>query len=346
MRPGKGLELAIFALGLSMVPGCFVNRSGTLDPCMTAEDCPSGETCVGGLCEPGAPDAGDAGLDAGLDAGPDAGFDGSVDAGSDAGFDAGDLCANGLMDPGELGVDCGGACPRCAGPTGVTDLLLWLRADDAPGAFSTWVDRSGNGHDFEAIPSVATPTYAATVPQLAGEPTLDFGEAARIRSTAGIPLASGPALTIVYVVRSRTTPGIVLESSEAQSGNTGAFLDLRNSAGTGQFEAKHGRPPTESSWRSNQIDDQWHWIISVRDLSRSSGEVEVFVDGVSSGAISSDGNVAPPLADYVWYLGGRNGTPTFTGFNGQIAEVIAYTRAIDGGDISHLGTYVSARYGL
>lgn len=326
--------------------GCFLDRV-PIDPggCRGDEDCPSGRTCVEGVCRAGQPDAGrDAGTDASI---ADAGRDGGRDAGLDGGTDAGNLCTNGRLDPGEFEVDCGGPCPRCEGPAGVAEMLLWLRAEDvAPGALTTWRDRSGNANDFRAISGVAAPTLTASVAAIGGQPALSFTEPARIQSAAPVALGGSAVLSVVYVIRARASAGIVLESSENFRAAAGAFLEVRNSAGSGQFDSQHGVPPVLASWQTVQLDTAWHWIASVRDLSRTAGEVEVFVDGARSGMTGMNGDVAPPLLDHFWYIGGRQGTPYFQGFDGELAEVIAYTRVLDPDDLAHIGTYVRNRYGL
>lgn len=332
-RVGSGLVLPLISLVLS---SCGLELSGLDQGCATDSQCPSGSVCVDGRCA--------VSTDAGRDAGqlPDADIDASLDAG-DGGSDAGpDGCSNGVLDPGETEIDCGGACPRCFGPTGVEGMVLWLRADDlSAGSVTSWPDRSGNGNGF-ANGTVAPTQVAGAVN---GEPSVSFSVDAQLASVAPVSLGGTLQLSLVYVARTRTSVGILLEGSEDFRMNPGGFLDLRNSAGTGEFDVQHGSNGMIASWKTDQLDSEWHWLASVHDVALTTGEAVAYVDGTSSGRAGQNSDTTVAFANHRWFLGGRSGTSVF-GFDGEIAEVIAYSRALDATDLAHLDAYMASRYGL
>ncbi|MGE0791767.1 MAG: LamG-like jellyroll fold domain-containing protein [Sandaracinaceae bacterium] len=342
MRP-RHIPPSVLVL-VPVLSGCVLPLSG-LDQggCTTDTQCMSGEICVAGSCrrtDGGLQDAGDrdAGMD--MDAGDTDG--GLPDAGSDGGGP--DLCTNGVQDPGELGVDCGGACPRCDGPLGVEGMVLWLRADDvAAGAVTMWPDRSAAGNDF--VSSAGSVTGVASVSQIQNQAAVSVDVDGQLGSAAVVALASSQVISIVYVAQTRRSVGIMLEASANYRANAGGFLDLRNSAGTGQFDVQHGSDPNRATWQTAELDNEWHWLLSIHDVSLTSGEAAAFVDGTLNGSAMLNNDTTTPFADHAWHLGGRSGTNAF-GYDGQIAEVIAYARHLDAADIAHLDAYMQTRYGL
>ncbi len=336
------LELALSPLVLLAV-SCTLDVSGISPACIDNSQCAANQVCVAGVCS--ATDAGDR-VDSGpMDSGPDR--DGGPDAGppvpdSGPGDGGPPLCANGVLDPGETDIDCGGPCPRCPGPRGVEDMILWLRADDlAMGAVGVWMDRSGAGNHFESAAGGVTQDPNV----LNGHPAVRFTRNGQLATPNPVSLGGAAQISIIYVARSGTNPGVMMEASSNFRMNAGGFLDVRNSAGTGEFEVQHGTTGSGIvSWRTAQLDSDWHRLVSVRDAALTSDEARAYVDGALSGAISQNVDSAAPFQDYRWHLGDRD-VSEGSGFQGDIAEVIAYARALTTEDVAHLDAYLTARYG-
>ena len=249
-----------------------------------------------------------------------------------------DLCANGVRDPGEDGVDCGGDCVRCVGPTGVEGMVLWLRPDGYTEATGTWTDSGPQGYSFTMAVGAEAPTLGDTRPELSGARAVAFEPEARLMTDR--PVTLGSEVTIFFVLAKRTARGILLEASAASSGNDGAFLDVFNSAG--KLESQTGRDSSLVSWRSDAVPlAEWHWLATFRGGPEA--PVRIAIDGATSGAIAVDG-AAPALTDHIWYLGGRQGTPSYDGFAGEIAEIIVYDHALDAEEFAHISGYIDSRY--
>lgn len=339
-------------LGLALLlTGCFLDRSAA--PCSSDSQCPGAMRCAAGACVPAnAPDGSvrDSGArDSGVDAATveDAGSGADAQPPADSGRDASDTCSNGVIDSGEVGVDCGGPCPPCAGPLGVEGLVLWLRADAATilgdGSVVEWASEVG-GHRFLPASGALAPRVVSTAGVSAA---VAFTGSERLDSVEPIPLAGTSALSSFYVSRCQVARALVLESSGAYSANPGAFADFCSG---GRFESRvHttvGGPGTGAA-SSEVVQGTWRTLGAVRNLARPPGEqVRIHVGGVAAGEPTGSGTGAAPFTDQVWSIGGRSGTPRFDGLTGEIAEIAVYARELSPAEIAHLEAYFRTRYAL
>jgi hypothetical protein len=95
-----------------LLGGCWLPREALGNrACTATTDCRADETCLDGYCHP-QDDAGEPDAFVPLEVGtPDVG---PSDTGLDTGGPDAGSCGNGMLDPGEADVDCGGSCAACA----------------------------------------------------------------------------------------------------------------------------------------------------------------------------------------------------------------------------------------
>lgn len=226
-----------------------------------------------------------------------------------------------------------------------TDLVLWLDAgtlglnDGDP--VGLWEDQSGNDNDVSEVAEALQPLFDEDGAN--GLPSVDFdGLDDRLLAT-GFPHSDG--LTAIFVTGYDTLP----------SANPG----LLHGAPSGQV---FGGPSTKSvgMW-VNTTDKLWGRIIeadgTVNNLPQNTGfgdtglhiasltantssnDVEQFVDGTSVGSMSYDGTIK----DWSDLGIGRQGSETW---DGDIAEVLVFSRALTTAERVAVEAYLSAKYGL
>lgn len=225
----------------------------------------------------------------------------------------------------------GGVIPPFS-PLSIANCVLWL--DGADGAtlignpVGTWVDKSPTGADFEvngadALPSVGTwPLNANSCVVFAGAESLTAGNVPALEFTN-----DG---TIITVFNSTETVNDEMENVIYKNSAwiVAPYLD------TGNFQLYI------SDFQGNGIDETVPqapmYVASLID----SNVLDVYLDGV----LLVSGAVLTPLVTGGVVSIGNCDFPAY--LNGEIAEIICYSRAITPVELSDLNTYLSTKWGL
>jgi hypothetical protein len=244
-----------------------------------------------------------------------------------------------------------------ADPTS-TGLQLWLRADDgvlnaagtaaADGeAVAQWLDHSGNSRHLGQADSSARPLLQAT--GINGAATLAFDGSNDWLFGSSLPTLGSNNMTI-FVVASGGNWGSAGGSEGAlfaDAGWTGAVLERE----FGQFKYwsnyLQGKGAPESV--SGGALPGAGFAATIFTVQRSVGSsVTLGMDGQTV-ATASSGGVVQAHTGGVLSVGAHNnlGAPTaYTAWNGGIAEVLVYDRALNANEFNAVGGWLEQRYGL
>lgn len=236
----------------------------------------------------------------------------------------------------------------------MTNTQLWLKSDSLIAILPTyyvtgWFDQSGQTHDFQAL-TMGQAVPSLTTNALNGFPVVTFDESAKQYLGYGASLnITGSDATTVAIVARNTSP--------ADEPNGGLYIGKRNSGG------------------ANAVRD---YGLEYNDAVRFNGENQIFNDGHSMGEwniIIYSNKAGATVADYKAWLNGTqltgnsssstvpslpatglfallgatqfNGTYNPTGFfNGDIAEVAAFSSELNDASRIILENNLAARYHL
>lgn len=256
-----------------------------------------------------------------------------------------------------LALIAGGAC---GAPVPLSGLQLWLQGDtgittNADGV-TRWADQSGNGRDATVLAGDSEPDYVSSVSALGGRPALRFdGTDERfIIETTGVEriLGSGTLEFTVFTVgladienntsmvgiRDGSAPLIQLDQQGGSEPNLGkSRFILRNGSAT-QANAL-GQDHTGSyGIYSGDIE---------RNPTSGDSTVSVYFDGPTpEGSATADFGGAPDFGDGVQMIGGLTSGSTDWFWDGDIAEVLIYDRALSLGEKNQVGFYLEQKYSL
>ncbi len=227
------------------------------------------------------------------------------------------------------------------GPGGVggrASNILWLDAASINGkgvanpvdgsSIATWVDRSGNGYDFDAI-SGSQPTYRST--GLNSNQTVEIGTGADgFRAPSGFTnsLSNYSFLSVV-----EQTSGQYLAET-----NTVASNDFRLNQGTNGLYHLDGN--NRLTGNSSTDIDIMSWIF---DEQSASDEVNVYRDG---SYVTSDNNYSVMALDNNFSIGARASGEATSDFGGNISEFIVFKKPINSAQRVIIENYLSSKYDI
>ena len=256
-----------------------------------------------------------------------------------------------------------------------TDLQLWLDADDSGTlTFGTgsgvlrWDDKSTYGRDFESNSGTDTnwvhsanhePTSGLNT--LNSRNTLYFAQNDFLQTSIANALPGGAGRTMYFVYRPYTPTinfNIVMDShdSTAKSGFWYAVADLEGDPDGTWFQAGDGTSTWPKAYFSSDRNDAQHSAGVARlgsvitDPSYSDdGGTRLYADGKPLVNESGSGNTAgmsiaqasTPLTigDFWDNIGSGN-------FNGDIAEILVYDRALTPDEHNDVGYYLQQKWGI
>jgi len=229
-------------------------------------------------------------------------------------------CGNGIIDPGEQ-------CDNAIIPT--SGMHLWLRADagvNAPGNRMTrWLDQSGNGRNASMVTASRQPFFAPGA--LNGLPAARFAGAQSML----LDLPTDPVAFSVFVVGKNSNPNesfsMILGSDFPNHNNqlrwdSGSVLLLFNETPGQTFASPIG-------------DTRVYHTLSAR---YDGATLSVFRDG---SLVTSHGFSAGP-----WRLTevGSWGSAVF--MQGDLSEVLIYSRALSDAELALVSKYLRGKYNL
>jgi hypothetical protein len=229
--------------------------------------------------------------------------------------------------------------PNSDVPLTIADLVLWLDASKVTGlsegaAVATWTDASGQEHHGTQSSGTNQPTYRATA--VNGKPAVRFDGSNDYLSLAGTIVSGAQARTVFFVAR----PNAV--------GNKG-IVDL----GTGSTSGAGFMITPEYGVRVNGGNRLWTPAASTQ----TSVVGVVQLAGTSTTDLSMWVNGSPCMptsaAATTVQTGGSGSVGTYSAvpigshnFNGDIAEIIVYSRALTANEQQTIEQYLFTKYAL
>jgi hypothetical protein len=230
-------------------------------------------------------------------------------------------------------------CPDTNAFSGITNLVLWLRADCVTGngadpannsTLNTWTDLSGNGNNATANGS---PTYQSGASYLINsQPVVNFNGASTFTSI-DIRATTRPNITIfaVYKLRSTNQAGVW----GVDNGGWDRFFMARWSGDNGIIS--HSGQTTVPNSGQNGVTK---FVTTIYKYNESNGS-SVYDNG---GLVSAFTDNADPS--------GANTTLTIgsigAGYNltGDVAEIIIFNQALSDTDRKTVNGYLNTKYNL
>ncbi len=230
--------------------------------------------------------------------------------------------------------------------TPVTDgLQLWLDASTGltlnGGSVTGWADQSGKGHDAYADFG-KEPTYTAADVNLNSQPSLDFdGANAVLEFSTQVMPDNFTEMTIFSVAQARTagtgiftirTGGVnPLTQLDTQTNGSIRFI-LRDTAG----KTLNANGATSNVGQYGI----YNGVLSLSEDGLTNTAIARF--GGGGGYISSGPALTPNMAAADYYVGGW----ALTTWNGTIAELLVYDRALTEVEQNDVADYLSTKYAV
>ncbi|WP_424961647.1 T9SS type A sorting domain-containing protein [Ekhidna sp.] len=229
-------------------------------------------------------------------------------------------------------------------PAGVgTNNIIWLEANDLSGPLAdgfTWSDKSGNG--FDAI-DITDGSNVATISTIGGNQYLSFAgivdEQLVIADDDGTTnlLDNSSEFSIIAVFSSDTEDPTAVISKRLSFGNASWSLFYNNSF------LMYGYAGSTTVGGSGSVAAGPHITTMTVDASLSGGSVKMFVNTDAEGSTGSNVSI-PDRSDDVYIGLFNSGDSRY--FDGDIAEIIVYRDALNGGERLVLENYLAEKYGI
>jgi hypothetical protein len=223
-------------------------------------------------------------------------------------------------------------------PTELANLENWYRSDLGitlnGSTVSAWADQSGNGRHATNGVAGRQPTYT-TAAGLRGLPTLLF-DGGDILSTAAFNMPR--AMTLFVVMGALTSRGMMVEHGNGDgfycyaAGNAAAAVF--GTTGIGYHRAFQN-PPTTWAPANSHIAVVYDEVNPPKLRAADAEITPTSTDGVAQAA---------QVRSKSLFIGARSGL--LIPHNGQISEIILYSRALAPAEISVIELYLFKRYGV
>lgn len=243
-------------------------------------------------------------------------------------------------------------------PMQIADIELWLSADTNSSfnggsitdgtAVASWDDISGNAKHTTQSNNDYKPTYNTNI--VNGKPAVRFTQGANndcMEMHADPLLATDQAFSIVFVAKQETAPEFAsLGQWEYQSNDSLIFGASTNATYLRFFWGGL----TWASFKETATDlgtAAWHWILLTYNGSGASTDTNYayYVDNSAKTVSTNGGSIAGVGSTGCIGAQNHSGTPS-SGWDGYIAEVLHYSRALDAGERTIIDTWVNDEYGF
>jgi hypothetical protein len=239
----------------------------------------------------------------------------------------------------------------------IPGMTIWLDANDVNGDglaesasdFTTiggktqmgvWADRSGSNNSFSQSMTSKQPVYD----QAGGKNKMLFGGTngnTGAEMTGGLPssLVGNPALTVLVAAKSETSGGRILQFGSV----TGLADKVIGFGESGAMEYNNGNLSPFSSFGSSS-----HIGVYRRDLNSTKGLGEFFRDGEKLVMRATNGDGLPSIlsTDSNMSLArGINGSGGNSNFNGELYEVMVFTKTLNDFAVRRLEGYLAYKWG-
>lgn len=224
-------------------------------------------------------------------------------------------------------------------PTDISNLELWLDADDATtitessGSVSQWDDKSGQGNHATQGTAAKQPTTGTRTQN--SKNVIDFdktGDGENMDLTYASLLATISSDVTVFVVAAK----------DDSASNFDVFIGGEDSVGANKAFVGQSATTFIWDWGGDNItsiddDEDPHVFHLVRE---NGVDIEAYLDGVSQGTASLSSDTLTVLTIGAMEAGGE------FDLNGMIAEVIIYTRDLTASEQNQVGNYLSDKWGI
>jgi hypothetical protein len=234
-------------------------------------------------------------------------------------------------------------------PSGISGLSLWLRADSgvtlSGSNVTAWADQSGNGNNADVENSGEEPTFVSSFSN--SKPAIQFNGTSQLLNIGGSDSLDF-LNTSIFIVLKRTGDGTGNEITFMKNANdvegSGAYWHVaRLNRGNSNFAVSNGGSFDRDS--GVNIGDG---IARVMDFTFDGTDFNIYVNGVQTATYNDQvGNI--DITSGSLQIGGYNqsfNNPDGELFNGQIAEIIMYNRAVTSTERQKVEAYLNAKYAI
>lgn len=231
-------------------------------------------------------------------------------------------------------------------PPNIAGLALWLRADSgvvtSGSSVTQWKDVSGN--NINATPATSygfnAPTLG-TAPELNNAPTVKFSGTQGLASTLNIPNVQNSSLTIFLLVKGYNQTGSVsagfLNINDYTNG-----LWLQQNISTGNYRLLSNFNTNSSSLDIAGAAPITGFPYKIFGYQKNFGtDVRLYLNGTQGAIDNTTASFNGAFTNGPYMVGFSN---TFAGLNGEIAEIIVYTSALNTSQRNQVENYLRAKY--
>lgn len=232
-------------------------------------------------------------------------------------------------------------------PSNLTNLALWLRADDLGvgdgNAVSSWVSREGNSYDFTQGTGANQPTL--DIDAIGGQPGVHFDGTDDYLAIANGFLTSNDG-TVFIVARFDATSGAAILFGETNTGVTDYVSFGTDVSIAHRMEVQANSASTSAIQATSLVAVDTDYIFT---LASDGSDSEISINGVSQtlnvrfGADNGDwfGDIASPNLIEIgrWFQ-------NILYFDGKIAEIIVYSEDKSSAEKTQVTSYLKSRYSI
>ena len=228
-------------------------------------------------------------------------------------------------------------------------MQVWLKADAGVitygGYVDQWLDQSGNENNAQAPDLAAQPLYVSLEADINDRPVLQFdGHYNSLEIDKQVFDSDTKEMTLIAVARS-TKDGYSLIGASGPTSTPLFQLDVDDQGAT-QFSFEDISGNTLGSADASALPAEFGIWMGRLSYDASSGEytVQSFANG--HGSDLATGTLDGVIIPYETRIGAMYGLFPDDWFEGDIAEVMMYDRALGEEEMLDVGEYLSIKYGL
>lgn len=215
-----------------------------------------------------------------------------------------------------------------AGLVDTSAIAAWITASGATNAYvKTWYDQSGLGYDATQTTNANQPLFVTSSAGMGGRPTLTF-DSTDFFTTPAVDLTAYNQATALAVanIPAGVSTRIILEMGVNGYSQSGFFLALESSE-VFSMATRSVLGGAGATWASlATAHGSAKSLVATFDMSLPSGECTGYINGISAGNRTFDGNNTGVYPSKVCYIGARAGTGSYLA--GDLSELILLPDAL------------------
>lgn len=232
-------------------------------------------------------------------------------------------------------------------PTVAAGLRAWYTADygitkAGDGSVSTWKDASGNEFHLSQATTTAQPFWSASVAN--SKPAIQFNNGERLKTAAAVNLQSGADdLTVIAVIFPDSTQLTGAAIADLDVDNQQGFSLAQNSTTTNQFITKWRNQALTNTQGATAPTANAALAMHVLSFVKGGTTQTSYRNGVQQATATVEATMNKPTA--IFAVGGASVTAG-TSFNGWVAEILVYNRALTSTERQQVENAILTKYGL